>query len=657
MITCNFGKNWVKANLSIPDPSDAVQRKTPPIDPAAGRSQPSGRPPVGGSRGPNDRSRFIMFAIITLAFFVVLQFVVFPEIELKRFTYSEFFDMLMRNPQTNEIASCELVENVIRGKLSNGAFFQVNVPFADLELIPLLRRNVRDFSVNPPKLFWRNVIYSLLPVIFLVTFFWFFLYRGVQGTGRSILNFGKSRARQHTKEKDKITFDDVAGAEEAKEELQEVIEFLKDPKKFQRLGGRIPKGVLLMGPPGTGKTLLAKAVAGEADVPFFSISGSDFVEMFVGVGASRVRDLFEQGKRAAKTSGHGAIIFIDELDAVGRQRFAGIGGGHDEREQTLNALLVEMDGFDTHEGVILLASTNRPDVLDPALLRPGRFDRQIVVDRPDLRGREAILRVHTRTVKLDGKVDLARIAQQTSGFSGADLANLINEGALLAARRGKDAVGQVELEQSIERVMAGPERRSRIISQKEKEVVAVHESGHALCALYSNGSDPLHKVSIIPRGAAALGYTLQRPLEDRYLMTEKELIEKMTVMMGGRAAEEITFGEITTGAANDIEVATEYAQRMVCEYGMSKKLGNVTFGKKDRQIFLGRDLLRDKDYSEQTAVTIDQEVKVIVDRCYEAARKLLSDHIDKLKLLSKTLLERECLDGDEVRKLLGLQQS
>ncbi|MBI4431696.1 MAG: ATP-dependent zinc metalloprotease FtsH [Candidatus Omnitrophica bacterium] len=565
--------------------------------------------------------------------------------------------MVMRNQETHEIISCEMVENVIRGKLSNGAYFQVNVPFNDPELIPLLRKNVKDFSVNPPKIFWRNVIYSFMPVVFLVLFFWFFLYRGVQGTGRSILNFGKSRAKQQTQDQNRFTFEDVAGVEEAKEELQEVIEFLKDPKKFQRLGGRIPKGVLLMGPPGTGKTLLAKAVAGEANVPFFSISGSDFVEMFVGVGASRVRDLFEQGKKAAKTSGHGSIIFIDELDAVGRQRFAGIGGGHDEREQTLNALLVEMDGFDTQEGVILLASTNRPDVLDPALLRPGRFDRQIVVDRPDLKGREAILKVHTRKVKLNANINLTRIAQQTSGFSGADLANLVNEAALLAARRDKEAVSQEELEQSIERVMAGPERKSRVISEKEKEVVAVHESGHALCALYSSNSDPLHKVSIIPRGAAALGYTLQRPLEDRYLMTEKELVDKMTVMMGGRAAEELTFGQITTGAANDIEVATEFAQRMVCEYGMSRTLGNVTFGKKDRQVFLGRDLMRDKDYSEQTAVLIDREVKTLIDRCYEAAKKLLQAHIDQLKLLSKTLLEKETLNGEEVKRLLGLERA
>ncbi len=642
--------------MSISSPDEGRKASAPFERPVVHK----GKPPTPDSpqKGPNnDRSRFITFAIVTLAFFVVLQFLVFPEIELKRLAYSEFFDTVARNSESHEIVSCEMVENVIRGKLSNGAYFQVNVPFNDPELIPLLRKNVKDFSVNPPKIFWRNVIYSLLPVIFLVTFFWFFLYRGVQGTGRSILSFGKSRARQQTKDKNRINFNDVAGVEEAKEELQEIIEFLKDPKKFQRLGGRIPKGVLLMGPPGTGKTLLAKAVAGEANVPFFSISGSDFVEMFVGVGASRVRDLFEQGKKAAKVSERGSIIFIDELDAVGRQRFAGIGGGHDEREQTLNALLVEMDGFDTQEGVILLASTNRPDVLDPALLRPGRFDRQIVVDRPDLKGREAILQVHCRNVKLSPNINLTRIAQQTSGFSGADLANLVNEAALLAARRDKEFVTQEELEQSIERVMAGPERKSRVINDKEKEIVAVHESGHALCALYTHSADPLHKVSIIPRGTAALGYTLQRPLEDRYLMSENDLLDKMVVMMGGRAAEELTFGEITTGAANDIEVATEFAQRMVCEFGMSKTLGNVTFGKKDRQVFLGRDLMRDKDYSEQTAVLIDREVKSLIDRCYEVAKKLLQEHLDQLKLLSKTLREKETLDGDEVRRLLDFERS
>ena len=600
-----------------------------------------------------EKMRILILGAIALAFFIILQFVIFPEIDVKKLNYSEFYEMVNRNPQTHEIGSCELVENVIRGKLASGGYFLVNVPMNDLELIPLLRKNVGNFSVNPPKTFLKNLIYSLLPVVFLIGFFWFFVYRGAQQGGGRLLSFGKTRAKQGS-DKQQVTFQDVAGCDEAKEELKEIIEFLKDPKRFQKLGGRIPKGVLLMGPPGTGKTLLARAVAGEANVPFYSISGSDFVEMFVGVGAARVRDLFEQAKKSAKQSGRGSIIFIDELDAVGRQRFAGIGGGHDEREQTLNALLVEMDGFDGTLGVILVAATNRPDVLDPALVRPGRFDRQIVVDRPDMVGREAILRIHTRNVTLANDVDLGKLARMTPGFSGADLANLVNEGALLAARYNKEAVTMHELEASIERVMAGPERRSRIISKKEKEVVAVHESGHTLLTLMLEGVDPLKKVSIIPRGHAALGYTLQMPTEDRYMMSEKELVNKMIILMGGRVAEEIVFHEITTGAQNDLEVATGYAQRMVCEFGMSKRLGNLTFGKKDRQVFLGRDLMREKDYSESTAILIDEEVRRIVDSCYKRAHQLLTQHQDKLKLLSDRLLEKETLEAHEVREIVEI---
>ncbi|MBI4549981.1 MAG: ATP-dependent metallopeptidase FtsH/Yme1/Tma family protein [Candidatus Omnitrophica bacterium] len=601
-----------------------------------------------------DRTRIIIFALITLVFFIVLQFVVFPEIEVKKLSYSEFYELLVNNLNNETIVSCEMVETVVRGKLRDGSYFHVNVPLNDVELLPMLRRNVRRFTVNPQQVFWRNVVYSLLPVLFLIGFFWFFVYRGVQQGGGKILSFGKSRARQLSLDRQKITFKDVAGVQEAKEELQEIIEFLKDPQKFQKLGGRIPKGVLLMGPPGTGKTLLAKAVAGEANVPFFSISGSDFVEMFVGVGASRVRDLFEQGKRAAKQSGRGAIIFIDEIDAVGRQRFAGIGGGHDEREQTLNALLVEMDGFDTQEGVILIGATNRPDVLDPALLRPGRFDRTIVVDRPDIVGREAILKVHTRGIKLGPEVDLNKLARQTPGFSGADLANLVNEAALLAARFDKSFVGQPELEASIERVMAGPERKSRVISKREKEIVAVHESGHAMIGFLVPGADPVHKISIIPRGYGALGYTIQMPQEDRNLHTQQELLDKITGLLGGRVAEEIYFGEITSGAHDDLEKATHYAQVMVCELGMSKKLGHLTFGKKDRQVFLGRDLMRERDYSEQTALMIDEEVRRIVDHCYERAQKIIKDNQDMLRRLAEKLLEVEALDGDEARRIVGL---
>lgn len=609
-----------------------------------------------GSKPDKDRSKVLIFAGLSLLFLILLQFVIFPEIDAKRFTYSEFYDLVTANPETGNIVSCQLVESIVRGKLRDGSYFQVNIPGNDPELIPLLRRNVRNFSVNPPQLFWRNLIYSLLPVLFLIGFFWFFVYRGVQQGGGKILSFGKSRAKQINAEAQRVTFKDAAGVDEAKEELQEIIEFLKDPRRFQKLGGRIPKGVLLMGAPGTGKTLLAKAVAGEANVPFFSISGSDFVEMFVGVGASRVRDLFEQGKKAAKSSGKGAIIFIDEIDAVGRQRFAGIGGGHDEREQTLNALLVEMDGFDTQEGVILIGATNRPDVLDPALLRPGRFDRTIVVDRPDIVGREEILKVHTRGIRLEPDCDLKRIARQTPGFSGADLANLVNEAALLAARQNKDAVTLEDLEASMERVMAGPERKSRVISKREKEVVAVHESGHALLAMLLPGADPVHKISIIPRGHSALGYTLQVPIEDRYLVTQEELLDKITVLMGGRVAEEIHFSAITSGAQNDLEVVTHLAQRMVCEFGMSKRLGHLTFGKKDQQVFLGRDLLREKDYSEKTSILIDEEVREIVDSCYERAQKLIRENQDKLKTLSDKLLEIEVLDGEDARKLLGLPE-
>lgn len=622
----------------------------------AGRGPGKGKTPLPPKKNGNDneKRRMAIFFLIPLVFFLALQMFVIPKMELKQLSYSEFFQMVANNAENEQIDSIELADNMIRGKLKNGSFFQVTVPISDMELIPLIRKNVKEFRIVQEQTFWKNLIYSVMPVLLLIGFFWFFVYRGVQSGGGKIFSFGKSRAKLNDGEK-KTTFKDVAGVEEAKEELKEIIEFLKDPKKFQRLGGRIPKGVLLVGPPGTGKTLLAKAVAGEANVPFYSISGSDFVEMFVGVGAARVRDLFEQGKRASKASGRGAIIFIDEIDAVGRQRFAGIGGGHDEREQTLNALLVEMDGFAGYEGIILVAATNRPDVLDPALLRPGRFDRTIVVDRPDMKGREEILKVHTKNTKLGPDTDLLKLAKQTPGFSGADLANLVNEAALLAARRNKEHVTQPELEESIERVMAGPERKSRLISKREKEIVAVHESGHALLSLIvGSGADQLHKVSIIPRGHAALGYTLNLPNEDRYLTTEKELLDKITVLFGGRVAEELVFDQVTTGAQNDIEVATSYAQRMVCEFGMSKRLGNLTFGKKDREIFLGRDLMRDKDYSESTAVAIDQEVSRIVSECYERAKTLLKENLDKLKKLSDRLLEKEVLDQAEVRELVGL---
>jgi len=491
---------------------------------------------------------------------------------------------------------------------------------------------------------WVNVLMTAAPIILLVAF-WVFMMRQMQAGGNKALSFGKSRARLLTAQQKKVTFKDVAGTDEAKEELQEIIEFLKDPQKFQKLGGRIPKGVLLVGPPGTGKTLLARAIAGEANVPFFSISGSDFVEMFVGVGASRVRDLFEQGKKNAP-----CIIFIDEIDAVGRHRGAGLGGGHDEREQTLNALLVEMDGFESNEGVILIAATNRPDVLDPALLRPGRFDRRVVVPRPDIKGREEILRVHTRKVPLSDDVDLSVIARGTPGFSGADLANLVNEAALWAARQGRKLVLMIDFEMSKDKVLMGVERRSMILSDEEKRNTAYHEAGHALVAAMTPGTDPLHKVTIIPRGMA-LGLTMQLPIDDKHTYTKTYLEGTLTVLMGGRSAEEIFLGHITTGAGNDIERATEIARKMVCDWGMSA-LGPLAFGKKEEAIFLGREIAQHRDYSEDTAIHIDQEVRRIVTAGYENARNLLETNRETLERIAQALLVREVLDATELKLLL-----
>src|SRR5256712_1944130 len=492
---------------------------------------------------------------------------------------------------------------------------------------------------------WVLLLLNGLPLLLLVGFC-LFLMRQMQAGGNKALSFGKSRARLLSAQQKKATFKDVAGTDEAKEELQEIIEFLKDPQKFQKLGGRIPKGVLLVGPPGTGKTLLARAIAGEANVPFFSISGSDFVEMFVGVGASRVRDLFEQGKKNAP-----CIIFIDEIDAVGRHRGAGLGGGHDEREQTLNALLVEMDGFDTNEGVILVAATNRPDVLDPALLRPGRFDRRVVVDRPDLRGRDQILKVHTRQTPLSDSVDLTVIARGTPGFSGADLANLVNEAALNAARFNKKKVEMIDFEDAKDKVMMGPERKSMIMTEEEKKNTAYHEGGHALVAALLPDADPLHKVTIIPRGRA-LGVTMQLPIEDKYSHTKEYLEATITVMMGGRIAEERFLGHMTTGAGNDIEKATDLARKMVCEWGMSE-MGPLTFGKPEGEIFLGRDFGRTQDYSESTANQIDSEVKKIVTAAYDRATRIIGENEKAMHRLARTLLEKEVLDGEEVLQIIA----
>ena len=599
-----------------------------------------------------NRNIFLWMGLLLLFLYIFRIASFAPQATPKELSYGEFFRLLETNRETGAIDTVVKVEDRIKGMFSSGADFEVRIPSQDQDLIRLLRENVGSFEVRPPKTLWTNLFYSLGPMILFIGFLWFFVYRSASHGGGRILSFGKSRAQQIASGKTGVTFNDVAGVDEAKEELREIIEFLKDPKKFQKLGGKIPKGVLVMGPPGTGKTLLAKAVSGEAGVPFFSISGSDFVEMFVGVGASRVRDLFEQAKKAAKMGGRGAIIFIDEIDAVGRQRFAGIGGGHDEREQTLNALLVEMDGFNTQEGVILIAATNRPDVLDPALLRPGRFDRIIVISRPDIIGREAILKVHAKKIKLGKEVDLKVIARQTSGFSGADLANLVNESALLAARCDKEGVSMKEMQESIERVIAGPEKKTRVINAEEKKIVSYHESGHALLALLIPGADPLHKVSIIPRGIA-LGYTMRLPVEDRHIVTKKELIGKIIGILGGRASEELVFGELSTGAKDDLEKSTSLARDMVMRWGMSEKLGNLTFGRREEQVFLGRDIVEEKNYSEATAVEIDKEVRKIIDDCYSSAKKELSNNKDKLKLLAEKLLEKEVMDLEEVKNIVA----
>jgi cell division protease FtsH len=493
---------------------------------------------------------------------------------------------------------------------------------------------------------WTQVFASFAPVLLLLLLLYFLFRQQIRMAGKGALNFGKSKARMLARDKNKITFKDVAGVEEAKDEVQELVEFLRDPKKFQKLGGRIPKGVLLVGPPGTGKTLLARAIAGEADVPFFSISGSDFVEMFVGVGASRVRDMFEQGKKSAP-----CIIFIDEIDAVGRHRGHGVGGGHDEREQTLNALLVEMDGFDTQEGVIIIAATNRPDVLDPALLRPGRFDRQITVNLPDVKGREEILRVHTKKVKLAEGVDLAVIARGTPGYSGAELANVVNEAALLAARRGLKGITLAELEEARDKVRWGRERRSLAISEKEKKITAYHEAGHALLNVLLEHTDPLHKVTIIPRGPA-LGVTMMLPEEDKFNTKRKELLDNLCVSMGGRVAEELFLGDVSSGAAGDIRGVTWYARKMVCQWGMSERLGMVEYGEHEDYVFLGREITRTRDYSEATAEEIDREVRRLSDEAYVRARDLISAHRDAVEVIARALLEFETLDGSQIEEIV-----
>jgi cell division protease FtsH len=555
------------------------------------------------------------------------------------------FSDFLKRVESGEVREVLIRGKSVSGKLSDGNTFRTFT--ADYpDLIKALKDKGVKIAVEPEDSNpWYAYVLQWVPMLLFIGV-WIFFMRQMQGGGAKALSFGKARARLISEKQNKVTFQDVAGVEEAKEELREIIEFLKDPPKFQKLGGKIPKGVLLVGPPGTGKTLLAKAIAGEANVPFFSISGSDFVEMFVGVGASRVRDLFEQGKKHAP-----CIIFMDEIDAVGRHRGAGLGGGHDEREQTLNQLLVEMDGFETNEGVILIAATNRPDVLDPALLRPGRFDRQVVVARPDVKGREDILKVHSRRIPLAPNVALNVLARGTSGFSGADLANLVNEAALLAARQDKKTVEMMDFENAKDKVLMGVERRSMIIPESEKRTTAYHEGGHALVAYLLPGADPLHKVTIIPRGRA-LGLTMQLPTDDRYSYSKEFLVNQITILLGGRAAEEIVFQQQTTGAGNDLEKATDVARKMVCEWGMSDKMGPLTFGKAEEHVFLGREVSRPKDYSEETAILIDSEIKRIVTDCASRARQLLESNVEKLHLLARALLERETLDGEEINRVL-----
>ncbi|HLI83010.1 MAG TPA: ATP-dependent zinc metalloprotease FtsH [Bryobacteraceae bacterium] len=564
----------------------------------------------------------------------------------QQLTFSEFQDKV----QEGAVKEVTITGNDVHGVYANQNLgFHTIVPTNYPDLYKQLReKNVNVDIKDTSSGNWITILLNASPFIVLIAF-WIFMMRQMQSGGNKALSFGKSRARLHSTQQKKVTFKDVAGVEEAKEELQEIIEFLREPQKFQKLGGRIPKGVLLIGPPGTGKTLLARAIAGEASVPFFSISGSDFVEMFVGVGASRVRDLFEQGKKNAP-----CIIFIDEIDAVGRHRGAGLGGGHDEREQTLNQLLVEMDGFESNEGVILVAATNRPDVLDPALLRPGRFDRRVVVGRPDVQGREAILRVHTKKIPLGDNVDLSVLARGTPGLAGADLANLVNEAALNAARQNRKVVTMLDFELAKDKILMGAERKSLILSDAEKRNTAYHEAGHALVAAMLPNADPLHKVTIIPRGMA-LGVTMQLPIDDKHSYNRDYLLAQLAILMGGRIAEERFMHHMTTGAGNDIERATDLARKMVCEWGMSE-LGPLSFGKKEEQIFLGREIAQHRDYSEETAIRIDEQVKKLVQGGYDQAARIIDEHSDALVRIAEALLEREILDGNEVMQLINGQE-
>ncbi|MHB8108499.1 MAG: ATP-dependent zinc metalloprotease FtsH [Syntrophorhabdaceae bacterium] len=593
------------------------------------------------SQGPTNKSIIAVLVVILLGLFI-FQIYNKPKKVHESIPFSEFSESV----SADKVASVMIQGRTITGTLKDGKEFKTFSP-DDPDLVKRLREKGVKITAKPDEEsgIWQNIFISWFPMLLLIGV-WIFFMRQMQSGGGKAMAFGKSKARLFTGRDNRVTFHDVAGIDEAKEELQEIIEFLVDPKKFTKLGGRIPKGVLLVGPPGTGKTLLARAIAGEANVPFFTISGSDFVEMFVGVGASRVRDLFNQAKKNAP-----CIIFIDEIDAVGRHRGAGLGGGHDEREQTLNQLLVEMDGFESNEGVIVMSATNRPDVLDPALLRPGRFDRQIIVSTPDVKGREEILKVHTRKTLISENVDLSIIARGTPGFTGADLANLVNEAALIAARRNKKAVEMDDFEHAKDKVMMGAERRSMIIPLEERKLTAYHEAGHALVARMIPGTDPIHKVTIIPRGRA-LGLTQQLPIDERHTYSRDYLLNSISILLGGRVAEELVIGQLTTGSGNDIERATKIARKMVCEWGMSDKLGPLNYGKNEEPIFLGREISRNRDFSEQTAQGIDEELKKLVDKCYHRAKDLVSKHIQSLHALANALLEREVLDGQEVDNII-----
>ncbi|MDR5703254.1 MAG: ATP-dependent zinc metalloprotease FtsH [Armatimonadota bacterium] len=589
-------------------------------------------------------SRFPEQVMIWLLLLLALGYLTRPLYEGTDFGDRVSYSWFLRAVESGKVAEVTIGDGTVSGVLHNGQSFRVSV-FQDASYLRLLLSKGVQVRVRP-RLHREPSTHATLLTSFVLLGLWMLMLRQAQSGGNQAMSFGKSRARIYLENRPSVTFDDVAGVDEAKEELQEIIEFLKYPKKFQALGAKIPRGVLLVGPPGSGKTLLAKAIAGEAGVPFFSISGSEFVEMFVGVGASRVRDLFDQAKKNAP-----CLVFIDEIDAVGRQRGAGLGGGHDEREQTLNQLLVEMDGFDPNAGIIVIAATNRPDILDPALLRPGRFDRRIVVDNPDTKGRRAILGVHVRGKPLAEDVDLDLLAKRTPGFSGADIANMVNEAALLAARRNKKKITMSEFEEAIERVIAGPQRKSRILSQRERQLAAYHEAGHAVLGKLLPHADPPHKVTILPRGMA-LGYVISAPPEDKYTYTKSELLDKITQALGGRVAEEIVFGEVTTGAQNDFEQVTELARKMVTEYGMSEKLGPLSLGKRHGPVFLGRDLVETRNYSEEIAFQIDQEVRRIVDECYEKAKRILTENRDKLERVATALLEKESLDAEELTLLL-----